>query len=827
MLPRRRVWRLAGPTLLLVLLALPGGSLLPPSPGRPAPSSGIGTASAVPTVMLGDGQTAQTNWNGSNVVAQDVIGPAGGNLSVRRYAIEVSTTSPVPGVRLHLYTTPMLHWGLPNQLPTGLENLPSLPYWSWNVTELGGGPAVNWSANVTSGTLWAVVPWANATFQVVGTAAPTVSVEVVPGTRLPTNVTSLGLSLHDPTINGSSLLTYADYPSLAGPLDPSVIRFGLSAVAGWDSDTGTPVFNFTMFDAASRLAEKLHAASYLNLPAGNWGDGNLLPPGMPLDVSLALGYQGSVGYFPVQSAYVAYVLAVVNHTITASEPVKYWNIGNEVPLVNQSVVNEYIRLFNAAASAIHSKLPGALVGSDVMLNRTYFASFTSKAKGVGFLSFHYYPSTGLCIQNGSYCPPAGGTNGTQDPALFRPVSDFDTLNFYGPSAAASAWANATGNRLPVLDSETNLAGIGGSTATAWMGTDPRQQMLDGATWLLATLVRATNENLSALTYFALTGPSEPSNSTTWAYGGWGFGLAVPSLPGLPPTFYAPWWALDLWAGVVGGSQVGVTSADTSVVQSVASISKTDVRVLLVNRVDTPTTVAVSGVANGTGTSTVSVLDNRSYVESFVPHLHHEVLESSGLTVSLHNSSAPRVTIDGYGAALVVIPVAPANNSTGGTGGNGSGGNGTGGNSSGGHGTGGGNGTGSSGNATSGGGSSPPPSSPDPSRVGVVPRSTSPHGSRFSGTSGSASSSASSGLGSDPTAWGGVSASVVAALSLLGLGTGVAFSGARAGGPDGVRLAHAPRRRPARRPGSPASRTPVRPRSGTAGSRSGLPPRSRS
>ncbi|HEV8050538.1 MAG TPA: hypothetical protein VGP88_08090, partial [Thermoplasmata archaeon] len=304
--------------MVVVLLATPVGLLAAPPGIDLSVVAGLRAFSALPTVMVGDGQSAQTPWNGTNVVVTDTIGPATGNLTVRQYTIDVSTTAPVPNVRLHLFTAPIVHWGLPSQLPTGLENLPALSYWSWNVTALGGGPAGNWSANLTSGTLWAVVPWANVTLEVVGSAAPAISVVVTPGDHLATPVTTLGLSLHDPTINGSTLLTYADFPSLAGPLDPSIIRFGLSAAAGWNSESGTPVFNFTMFDAASQLAEKLHAASYLNLPAGNWGDGNLLPPGMPLDTALTLSYQGSVGYFPTQAAYASFVLAVVNHTIAAN-----------------------------------------------------------------------------------------------------------------------------------------------------------------------------------------------------------------------------------------------------------------------------------------------------------------------------------------------------------------------------------------------------------------------------------------------------------------------------------------------------------------------------
>ena len=822
---------LTGPAVVLVLLLIPVG-LLAPAPGH-APSAGLRSDIALPTVMVGDGQSAETVWNDTPVGINDTVGPALGNLTVRTYTVSLSTTLPVPDIRVHLFTTPILHWGLPNQIPTGLENLPSLGYWNWTITQVGGGLPGNWSANITDATLWAVVPWANATFVVVGSATPSIAVVVDPSDPIATPLTTLGLSLHDPTINGSTLLTYSDYPSLAAPLAPSVIRFGLSAVAGWNSENQVPVFNFTMFDAASQLAEGLHAASYLNLPAGTWGDGNLLPPGMPLNLNLTMSYEGSTGYFPTVAAYVSFVLAVVNHTISANEPVLYWNVGNEVPLVNQTVVNAYIRLFNAAASAIHSLQPAALVGSDVMLNRTYFSSFTSKAHGVGFLSFHYYPSTGLCIQNGTYCPPAGGTNGTQDPGLFRPVSDFDSSSFYGPAVAAGMWENATGQRLPVLDSETNLAGIGGSTATMSMGTDPRQQMLDGAAWLLATMVRATDENLSELTYFALTGPSVPTNSTTWPYGGWGFGLSVPE-PGSAPVLYAPWWALDLWAGVDDAPQIGVTSSDASVVQSVASANATAVRVLLVNRVDTPTTVTVSGVANASGTSNVSVLDNRSYVETFNASAGQEVLLRSGLTVSARSVADPRLTIDGYGAALVTIPVRAPSSGTNGSGGNGSQGNGSGGNGSGGNGTGGngsaGNGTGNqtSGGQGAGGGSSGSSgssggSSPGSRDVGSAPTSSpgsAPHGARSGGLVGVSDAPAGLGLGAGSATWAGVPSQAIAALALLGVGTGAVVGGVRAGGPDGVRLSHAPARRP-------RSTVPVPKGTGPRGAGSSRSPRTRS
>jgi hypothetical protein len=701
-LEHRWNWILLGPVLALLVLAFPGGGLGSDTHATalsPAPPT---TDLASPTIKVADGQSVQTNSGGRTSFLNDTVGPAKSNATGRWYSVRLTTNRPLPESNVLLSTHPLLFWGLPQQLPAGLENLPSLGYWNWSVVRVGGGSPGSWTASATQATLDAVVPWENATYRLVGTASPSISVVIDPQSRLDTPLTSLGFTLHDPSTDGKELLATTNLTGVAAPLTPSIVRFGLSAVAGWNSENQSPKLNFTAFDSASQMAERLGAASYVSLPAGSWGDGNLLPLGMPLNLSVPMFFEGSTGYFPTVPAYVSFVLAVVNHSIDAGEPVRYWNIGNEVPLVNQTVVETYLHLFNAAASAIHSRVRGALVGSDVMLNRTYFATFAAQARGVGFLSFHYYPSTGLCVQSGTYCPPAGGANGTQDPALFRSSSDFDSLGFYGPSEAASKWTELTGTTLPVLDSETNLAGIGGSPATGSQGTDPRQQMLDGTAWLLSTLIRGSSENLSELTYFSLAGPTQSTNSTTWAEGGWGFGLTVPESGGTA-IHYAPWWGLKLWAGVAAGAPVATTTSDCSVIQAVASVTPTAVRLLLVNRVDTLTTVTISGVTNGSGTSLVSVLDNRSYVEQLGGSPEHESLVRSGLTTSQQATSDPGVAIDGYGVALVVIPTRAVNSSGNGSSGNGSGTNSSGANGTGANGTGA-NGTGTNGSSTNGSGS---------------------------------------------------------------------------------------------------------------------------
>jgi hypothetical protein len=688
---------------LVVLVAGPGV----PSVPRELPTPGLAPLGVAPNLTIGDDSSANVTVGGNvTVTVNDSVSDGTATSDGRTYWIVVRSTPVDPNVTVRLTTFPLNDWSFPDQLPGGADNLPPLPLWNWTVWRDGQNDTANWTEELAWGSqLDRFMPALDAAYEVVGTTQPVLPVTV--GGSAPDEPTATRPGVTVQQSSGGTLYSANDsnYSNLLRGIDPNVLRIGMSSIgtdASWQNATGSVWLNFSNFDAAVALGTQVGAQMYLSLPAGTWGDGNLLPRGMPVDPTLAVPFGTTVGYFPTGPAYVAYLDTILAHTVATGETITYWNFGNEMPLVNLTIVDRYITLFNLVASTIHAVYPDALVGSDVMTNRTYEATFAASAIGVGFLSFHYYPAAGLCLQNGSYCAPTTGA-GSSEPVLFRPVSSISDVSFLPPFEAQSMWFNATGHWIPILDSETNLNGAGGNPPASAFGTDPRQQSLFAAAWLVSTLLNTTEQNVSDLVYYTFTSSPPPPTSITEPYGGWGFGMTAEG-PNQTEIRYAPYWAMALWAAAspAGSHPIRVTTDPTGVIGAYASRIGSSIRVVLVNRADVPVRVPLGFVAMNASVRSQEVLDSRSYQEVYSASNNSTQLLRSGVTIQ--NGTNSTVLIDGYGVALVTASVGGNSNSSGSGGGNGTGGqNGTGGtgNSSGG----GGNGTSGGGNGTGAGGSS--------------------------------------------------------------------------------------------------------------------------
>ncbi len=667
--PMHRFLASLGSVLFLTLI-LAGHVGSPGTMGSPPAPAAVGIdVGAQPAATLVDDSNASAWFNGSLVNVSDTVlyGPA--TLSSRVYDIAINVSCAEPGALLRIFTHPVLNWETPNQMPWGADNLPSIGYWALSVWSAGSNVTGSWTPGPGNGTVTGLAPWANGTYSVSGRTHPVLPVSVNASQPTATNTPGVSFILNDPNTTGAFPANVTTYPALVDSLHPYLIRFGLAtsgADASWSS-LGVPRFNFTGYDAAVGLANSSGAPVLLSLPVGTWGDGNLLPAGIPLNTSVEIAYSGLSGYFPTPTAYATFVGAIVNHTLSENETIQYWNIGNEMPLLNQSIVQGYIELFNVAERVIHDAFPTARVGSDVMLNSTYFSLFARDAREVGYLSFHFYPGAGLCVHGGVYCLPQRG-NGTATPQLFQPVSSLDQRSFYAPAAAQQAWYNLTGQWLPVFDSESNMNGVGGSTATAQLGTDPRQQSLIGAAWVIYTLMEAADENLTTLAYFTLTGPSVLPTTTTSQFGGWGFGMTRETPQGVQVN-YAPYWALQLWSSnlPVGRPGIWTQSADPSVVGAYGGITGQNLTVLLVNQVAAPVTVPLEVRGANVSLTSVQMLDSSSYQELYNPQNATVWLARSSIStqVGANGSAPPEVELNGYAVAVAHFSVrAPASNGTG-------------------------------------------------------------------------------------------------------------------------------------------------------------------
>ncbi|MCI4330899.1 MAG: hypothetical protein L3K19_03515 [Thermoplasmata archaeon] len=656
---RARGWR---PSSILAALFIAASVTLMSGVGAAAsphdgPSTGVSPQGWAPTV--GDGGVIKLLKSGLTLsVLTDHTRFVSGSAHSRSYTISVSVTVPISLALAHIETYPLSQWGNPAQFPGGVDALPPFSYWSWSIFRGPVNDTSNWTAYQSLGLLLRTIPWVGASFTVSGSVFPRFAIHV--GALTPTGYVApaVGYVATDVLGPSSNIASDADFLRFAQSVHPGLIRFGVTTIGlgtKWNNATALPQFHWQSFDQIVNFSKALPSQVLMSLPAGTWGDGNALPTGMPLNTSYLVNFYGASGYFPALKAYAAYIGTIVQHVLLTGANITYWSVGNEVPRYSPAEVNEYIQVFNTAAATIHKTFPSALVGSDVMMDPNYIRQFATHAHGVGFLSFHYYAATGICLHGTVYCPPTGGAAGTTDPTIVGGPNYIGHLGLWdAPALAQMLWRNITGQTLPVVDSESNLNHMGGQYTTIG-GTDPRIPTLFGASWLATTLIQSVWQNLSAFLYFGFSGPAVQSPTNTSQYGGWGFQLTSEGTHD-NDTKYAPYWALKLWGSAIqpGASALSTTGSDPLVVEAQAFRRGTSgLSILVVNRVNATVhvTLNVSG-ANEVPTS-LRILGPGSYVQAFNPATQTESL----LRSTLYNAPTPpanpvHLTLRGYSVAML-------------------------------------------------------------------------------------------------------------------------------------------------------------------------------
>jgi hypothetical protein len=650
----------------VTLLLLAGGAGIVPSLGQSRQVGGLAAVPSSPLASEGsilptldDGGQVKLTVSGQTSVISDSVASLASTGNSRAYRVVISVTHAWPHVPLVLESNPLRLWGQPDQMPGGIDNLPPPGNWTWSVSSGGIDDTANWS--YAGGVLARQIDWVPGIYVVTGHEATSVVVTVAAKSLTGARAPGIGVVLSPGSYGWSTAASDSRLTNLTRALSPGLERISLSGIGStysWSGAQNQVLVNFSLWDSAYTLANVTHARVLFDFPVGTWGDGNNLPAGTPVNFSDPVPFEGGLGYFPTTKVYSGFVQSLVAHVKARHELVTYWSVGNEVPLVNSTIVAEYIRLFNVAASVIRSTYAHARVGSDVMTrSATYLPTFAKSAQHVGFLSFHYYTANQICMTaNQTYCVPNGtSSRDPTNPEIWANSSSYLHKAFMPPGVAQREWHNLTGQWLPIFDAESNLNAAGGPY-TAAGGTDPRIPTSFGAAWIVAQLVAGAAQNLSYLTYFAMNGPDRSASGGTWAVGGWGFGMTTGGAGGTPEV-YAPYWSLSLWSKYVPAHAVVLSAQSSlpSVVQAFAVKTSRGVSIVLVNGVNATVQVAVR-VTGGIYTSSMGrAVDRGSYLETFDPGTDSVSLVRSGsrpMANAVNHTGTLHLTMFGYGVAFV-------------------------------------------------------------------------------------------------------------------------------------------------------------------------------
>lgn len=641
---------------ILVLLAA-GPPAAPPMPYAPsvAPPGSVTNVSAS-ELVIDDGETvsALVGFVQATLTDSEVATQAPTSGYERAYDLSLSSQVHSSLVKLEVSTDPLTFWADPSQLPNGPDNLPPLSEWSFYVTTAKGvNDTANWSYDPSTDSLVRQTVWKDQTYEISGRCNETVNLTVYPGSPDGANATGGGYVLNAPGY-ANMLPTASGYDAMAASLRASVVRISAApSVVGWNTTSGQPVFSFAGFDADFDFANTTGAAVLVSLSAGDWGDGNTAPSGTPVYSSTSLGLHGLSGYLLTAAAEYAIVRGMLNHTLSAGENVSYWDVGNEVPLASSAATLLYAKDVDAAVKAVQAAGAPGLVGTDTAFQTAYLPTLGAHTSGVGFLSFHYYPAPFVCTTpSGKYCAPSGGLNGTTTPVVFSKPSYGRSAKVYGPSQAQSAWYNATGNWVPILNDETNFDSSGGGILSSPNGSDPRINDLVGAAWLSTLLIDSSLQNVSALTYFSLSSGANLTGTASWPDGGWGFGLTNVT-PGTDRiTYFAPFFVMKLWDQYLpmGSAGLTVTSSDPASVEAFAVSVNGNVNLAISDRVGVPIHIRVI-VSGPFEESHAFVLDPTSYSEVYNATTDSTTLARAGVA-SVELDATGAFPMAGYGFALV-------------------------------------------------------------------------------------------------------------------------------------------------------------------------------
>jgi len=395
---------------------------------------------------------------------------------------------------------------------------------------------------------------------------------------------------------------------------------GLQPCTNWDEETYTGTYDWTELDRFIQAIMEIGAYPLICIGGGSKQRGYWLPRGM-------IGDWRGTG-FPLDESFGTYCADMVKHiNVEKGWNVTYWEIWNEPEetLQNPSLLVNFTRTFNNAQQYMHNVDPAILLGNDCSCFKVFFDYFVEHAQGVGFLSFHKYDAWGTWLHNShDYYSDykilkKAGRFGNPGDESWSPWSRYSLSEMQGK------WEKIRGEKIPILCSETNLNSV------CEKGTDPRIQQAIGAVWYAEELMFFVLSNVKYSVYFEFASDDSDRWNTTKPTKGWGFGMVRRTSP------YTEWYPYSLNNLIGNNLKTGdplfqAISNDTDTVSALAWKRRTQLRLLLISKVEEEVIINITGLPEG---------EVRIYR-----------IGSSSTFIQSETSETRQVTLDGYTVLLI-------------------------------------------------------------------------------------------------------------------------------------------------------------------------------
>jgi Glycosyl hydrolases family 39 len=336
----------------------------------------------------------------------------------------------------------------------------------------------------------------------------------------------------------------------------------------WNEATKTGTWDWSKIDGLVRQIYSTGAEPLIVLGFYSWTLNTMssAPTGMSTNANTGL---------PNPDQWCAYCTAWVQHFKDVGLPVKNYEIMNEAyhyfgwP-AKQPKLGYFMDLFHSAAQGMRNVNPNVQLGNDATTMKNVLSTFISNGEKLDFISFHRY---GLANLN-----DPDSTAITNAETLYM----VDSSTFYAPGQAVKVYSAATGNTLPLINTEGNISDE---------ELDPRVHTMLGGVYTALSTRTYILAGVSYSVYFHLAGKSN----------------TMGMIDTDTKTPYYPYYVLKMIGNSLSpGDKIVYSSSPSNDLRSLVWIHNGKTCILLILKADTSMTFSINGI---TGAYTYQKIDS--------------------------------------------------------------------------------------------------------------------------------------------------------------------------------------------------------------------------